>query len=647
MSASPENGSSYEFGQFVVDRLDRVLTRDGQLVSLTPKVFDLLLLLIENHGHVVGKERLMSEVWPDTFVEEGNLTQNISVLRKALGKKHYIQTIPRRGYRFVGDIRIVQPDDEEVIIHEHTRSRIVVTEGQTLETSSAAPTRLIPAVRTSFWSRRSVLVLGSVALAIVIGGLIWKSSRKAEPVIAAQPQIRTIAVLPFKPLSNEGREEYLELGIADSLITRLSSIRQILVRPTSSVRKFAGTNYDPIAAGRELKTDAVIDGSIQRLGDRLRINVQLIRISDGSVIWGYHCDDMCTDLFTAQDSISENVARSLALTLTDVEGQGLVKRYTTSAEALRAYLNARYYYGRRTKEAARETVQYLERAVAIDPQYALAYAALADAYASLVFLRVTTTDDGMKKAKAAAEQALKLDPTLAEAHSAAGFIKLVYDWDWEGSEREFQIALELNPNESVVHDEYATLLEALGRTGEAIAEANKARELDPLSLFVIRNDGRAYYYARQYDRAIQIWQETAEMDRSFPVVNNWLTWVYEADGKYKESIDSDLRQAATRGMDASSMQSLRQAYEAGGWSAYWQNNLELHQEMIKDPLGDRYEIMQLYRRLQRTDEAFAWLNKACDERSIWMIWLKVDPTLDSLRTDPRFVRLMQRVGLPS
>jgi len=285
--------------------------------------------------------------------------------------------------------------------------------------------------------------------------------------------------------------------------------------------------------------------------------VQLIRISDGSVLWGYHCDDLCTDLFTAQDSISENVARSLALTLSDVEGQALTKRYTANAEALRAFLNARYYYGRRTKESATRTVEYLQRAVALDPQYALAYAALAEAYLSMGFLHVMRTDEAMPKAKIAAEQALKIDPSLGLSHSASGFIKLTYDWDWNCADREFQKALELNPNESVVHDDYATLLEVQGRTDEAIAEVNKARELDPLSLLISRNHGRAYYYARQYDRAIQIWRETAEMDQTFPAVNNWLTWAYEANGKYQQAIDSHLKQEAIYGMSAESLQSLR------------------------------------------------------------------------------------------
>lgn len=644
MVFNSQNRDALEFGDFRIDTVQRVLTHQGELVPLTPKVFDLLLMLIENHGQVVEKRRLLDEVWPDTFVEESNLTQNISVLRKALGSKQYIQTIPRRGYRFVGNIRPVPQMDEELIIEEHSRARVVINQNDLLNESSQSLSLERP--KPSVWSRRNLFTAGAGLFVVVAAGIVWNLATRVETA-PPRSRVKTIAVLPFKPLSNEGREEYLELGIADALITRLSNINQIQVRPTSSVRKYAGTNYDPIVAGRELRTDAVIDGSVQRLGDRLRINVQLVRISDATVLWGYHCDDMCTDLFTAQDSISENVARSLALTLSDVEGQALAKRYTTNAEALRAYLNARYYYGKRTKESAIKTVEYLQRAVALDPQYALAYAALADAYASLSFLHVTTPHDSMPKARTAAQEALRLDPTLAEAHSAAGFVKLTYDWDWTESEREFRKALELNPNQSVVHDEYATLLEAVGRTDEAIVETNKARELDPLSLIVIRNNGRAYYYARQYDRAIQIWVETSEMDGAFPVVQNWLTLVYEADGKYHEAVNSHLKQEALSGINAESLQSLRQTYESTGWTDFWRKDFELHQNQLKDPMTDRYDIVQLYRRLERTDEAFRWLNKACDERSIWMIWLKVDPALDSLRSDPRFALLMNRVGLPN
>ena len=654
MSTSLQNQSSYEFGDFRIDPVDRILMRQGEVVPLTPKVFDLLIMLIENQGRVVEKDQLMNAVWPNTFVEEGNLTQNISVLRKALGNgsngRQYIQTIPRRGYRFTGNIRVVRAN-EELIIEEQSRSHLIIEQSE--DRSTAVADRALAEARPGLTRiQRNFLVAGAGLSVVILAGLIWNSWRKPqEPTqVAARSPIKTIAVLPFKPLSKEGREEYLELGIADALITRLSSLKQIRVRPTSSVRKFAGTNYDPIVAGRELKTDAVIDGSIQRLGDRLRINVQLIRLSDGSVLWGYHCDDLCTDLFTAQDSISENVAHSLALTLTDVEDEALSKRYTTSAEALRDYLNARYYYGKRTREAAGKTVEYLEKAVALDPQYALAYAALAEAHASAAFLHLQRTEEAMPKAKIAAEQALRIDPGLSEAHSAAGFIKLTYDWDWYGAEREFERALELNPNQSVVHDDYATVLEVLGRTDEAIVEVNKARELDPLSLLISRNNGRAYYYARHYDQAIRIWLETTEMDPTFPVVNNWLTWAYEIEGNYAEAVDRDLKQEAISGLTAESMASLRQAYKSAGWAGYWQRVLELHQDDLKNPDTsdyDAYAIAHIHRRLGRTDEAFQWLNKACDARSVWMIWLKVDPALNSLRSDPRFAQLLKRVDLPN
>jgi len=308
-------------------------------------------------------------------------------------------------------------------------------------------------------------------------------------------------------------------------------------------------------------------------------------------------------------------------------------------------LKARYHLEKGTAEELELARQYLEKAAEADPSYALAYAGLSEYYFGLADLGMAAGSDALPKARAAAETSLQLDPNLAEAHSADGFIKLTYDWDWRGADQEFQKALELDPNGSAVHDEYATLLEAQGRMDEAIVEVNKARELDPLSLLVSRNQGRAYYYARQYDRAAQIWQETAEMDRSFPAVNNWLTWVYEAEGKYREAIDSHLQQEALSGVNADSLQSLRQAYDAGGWNAYWQKDLQLHQEQLNDPLGDRYEMVQLYRRLGRTDEAFKWLNKACDDRSVWMIWLTVDPALDGLRSDPRFAQLVKRVGL--
>ena len=645
MSSSPQNRSSYEFGEFRIDRLDRVLTRDGQLVPLTPKVFDLLLLLIENNGHVVGKDRLMNEVWPNTFVEDGNLTQNISVLRKALGEKQYIQTIPRRGYRFVGDIRLVQHDDEEVIIHEHTRSRIVINEGQTLETSPASPTALALAARRTFWTRRNALLLSSAILAIVIAGIIWKSSRKAEPVIAARPQIRTIAVLPFKPLSNEGREEYLELGIADALITRLSSIRQLHVRPTSSVRKFAGASYDPIVAGRELKADAVIDGNIQRSGDRVRINVQLIRISDGSVLWGYHCDDACTDLFTAQDSISENVAHALTLTLTDVEGQALTKRYTNNPEAYQLYLKGRFYWNKRTEDGIKRGIEHFQLAIDKDPTYALAYVGLAECYAVLQGYSSGSSQEFYPKAEAAARKALELDDTLAEAHASLAFCFLAYDWNLAASEKEFKRTIELNPNYATAHQWYgSSLLSILGRFDEAIAEGRQAQVLDPVSLVINMDLGDIFIYARQYDNAIEQLQKTVEMDRNWYSSRLGLGFAYESKGSYAEAI-AEYQKATQLDEDPFALAYLAHAYGASGDRERALRALDHLKEIARHRPVSPFSLALVYAGLGQNEQAVEWLEKSYQDRAFMDVgYIKVDPRFDSLRSNARFAELERKMG---
>jgi DNA-binding winged helix-turn-helix (wHTH) protein/TolB-like protein/Tfp pilus assembly protein PilF len=647
MSSSPENRSSYEFGEFRIDRLDRVLTRDSQLVPLTPKVFDLLLLLIENHGHVVGKDRLMSEVWPDTFVEEGNLTQNISVLRKTLGEKHYIQTIPRRGYRFVGDIRPVDSGTESVVIHERTRSRIVIKEGPTLE-PVASSAGLLPIARPTFWSRRKVFLLGVTVFAIVIAGIVWKSSRKPEPVIPARPQIRTIAVLPFKPLSNEGREEYLELGIADALIARLSSIRQLLVRPTSSVRKYADTSYDPIVVGRELKTDAVIDGNIQRLGDRVRINVQLIRISDGSVLWGYHCDDACTDLFMAQDSISANVAHALTLTLTDVEGQALTKRYTNNPEAYQLYLKGRFFWNKRTEDGIQKGIEYFQLAIQKDPTYALAYVGLADCYAILQGYSSGPSKEFYPKAEAAARKALALDDTLAEAHASLAFCFWAYDWNLTESEKEFKRTIELNPNYATVHQWYGnSVLSILGRFDEAIAEGKQAQELDPVSLVINMDLGDTFIYARQYDKAIEQLQKTVEMDSNWYSARLGLGLAYESKGSFPEAI-AEYQKATQLDDDPYALAYLGHAYGASGDRESASKALDQLKEISKRRTVSPFSFALVYAGLGQNEQAVEWLEKSYQDRAFADVgYIKVDPRFDSLRADARFAQLMRKLGFTS
>jgi len=646
VSSSPTNRNSFEFGDFRVDCSDRVLTRNGDLVPLTPKVFDLLLLLVENHGRVIRKEKLMSEVWPDTFVEEGNLTQNISVLRKALGEKRYIQTIPRRGYRFVGDIRVVSLADEELIIHEHSRSRIVISEHETLEPSfPPAPAQLAPVARQSVWTRRRALAVGVLAI-VLVAVVLWKFSRKTEPVVLARPQIKTIAVLPFKPLSNEGREEYLELGIADALITRLSSIRQLLVRPTSSVRKFAGASYDPIVAGRELKADAVIDGNIQRLGDRVRINVQLIRISDGSVLWGYHCDDACTDLFTAQDSISENVAHALTLTLTDVEGQALTKRYTNNPEAYQLYLKGRFYWNKRTEDGIRKGIEHFQLAIDKDPTYALAYVGLADCYAVLQGYSSRASQEFFPKAEAAAKKALELDDTLAEAHASLAFCLWAYNWNLAESEKEFRRTIELNPNYATAHQWYGnSVLSVLGRFDEAIAEGKQAQELDPVSLVINMDLGDSFIYARQYDKAIEQLQKTVDLDQNWYSSRLGLGFAYESKGSFPEAIAA-YQKATQLDDDPYALAYLGHAYAASGDTENALKVLDQLKQIAKSRSVSAFSFALVYVGLGQKEQAIEWLEQSYKDGAFADVgYIKVDPRFDSLRSEPRFHELLRKLGL--
>jgi DNA-binding winged helix-turn-helix (wHTH) protein/TolB-like protein len=355
VAANQQTQQLYEFGPFRIDRLERVLLRDGEVVALTPKVFDILLILVENTGHIVEKDKLMNEVWPDSFVEEGNLTQNVSTLRKALAdgaESHaYIQTIARRGYRFVGNVREVVDEGRRPVLEERSNSHLVVERVEATSVAVKYSPEAEQAIREKGITvrvgekRASRMRLSTSASVtwVVVAGLsvalcvwIWKKPRPIE----SSATVRTIAVLPFKPLVADARNESLELGMAETLINKLSSIREIIVRPISAVRRYTDLNQDPLAAGRELGVDAVLDASIQWEGEnKIRVAARLLRVGDGSTIWTDKCDKQCSNIFELQDSIAERVAGALSLKLTDDEIKQLSKRYTENTAAYQLYLN--------------------------------------------------------------------------------------------------------------------------------------------------------------------------------------------------------------------------------------------------------------------------------------------------------------------
>jgi TolB-like protein/Flp pilus assembly protein TadD len=387
--------------------------------------------------------------------------------------------------------------------------------------------------------RRPVLAL-SVLLLLTISTLsyLWIMSRAGHN--ARQPAPGSIAVLPFRLLSNEASDEYLGSGMADALITKLSNIRQITVRPTSAVIKYAakGNAQDPLAAGRELGVDSVLEGTIQRAGERVRVTVQLISVRESVPLWAHSFDERFTDIFTVQDSISAQVADALTLKLTGEEQKLLAKRYTDNVEAYQSYLRGRYFMNKRNEEGLRKGIGYFTEAIEKEPGYALAYAGLADAYSVLGFYQFDklAPEESFQRAKAAALKALELDETLAEAHASLALARVDVDHDEAGAEREYRRAIELNPNYATAHHWYSDFLAALDRQDEAMAEIRRALELDPLSLVINATLGERLFYARRYDEALIQLHKTLEMDDGFGPAHYLLGLTYEQKGMYLESI---------------------------------------------------------------------------------------------------------------
>ncbi len=490
--------------------------------------------------------------------------------------------------------------------------------------------------------RAAALVLGMLIVSAI--PLLYVLFQQRPSTKEASLRKTSLAVLPFKPIGAEDEDEYLGLGMADALITKLSNIREINVRPTSAVRKYGAQNQDPVAAARELGVEAVVEGSVQKVGEQVRITVQLVSVRDGTPLWGQKFDEQFTNIFAVQDQISEQVARALTLSLSGAEQELLTKRYTENSEAYQLYLKGRYFWNKRTVEGLKKGISYFNEAVEKDPSYALAYAGLADSYSLLSDYDGLLPKQAYPQAKKAAMQALELDERLAEAHAALAFIKAAYDWDWPGAESEYGRAIELNPNYETAHQWYAEYLTGMGRHEEAIAEIKRAREINPISLIINAVEVWVLYYARDYDQGIAQGQKVVEMDPQFAEVYEYLKRCYDQKGMYREAIAARQMRRKLAGYDAEETAALREASAATSAGVYWQKRLEQEVEESRREPSTAFEMAEIFAQLGKKDQAFAWLEKAYEERSLMMMYLKVAPNLDPLRSDPRFADLLRRVG---
>ena len=657
----------YEFGPFRLDPAEHVLLRDGEPVPLRPKEFAVLLALVENHGHVLTKDELLKRVWEGRDVEEGNLNRHVSTLRGVLGEtpgeSQYVETVPKVGYRFVapvretrdggaGLVRETRDRGADLVIERHTVARIITEEeveanGLVESLPAFEPKALLTTVKKEKGGGRrrrlafvgvGVLLIG-LALALTY---TW-SSRKSQGAKTVAT-VRSLAVLPFKQIGAGEEDAYLGLGMADALITKLSNLKEINIRPTSSVRKYGAPEQDPVAAGRELRVEAVLEGGVQRVGGRIRVTVQLVSVRDGAPLWAEKFDEQFTDIFAVQDRISEQVARALTLTLSSAENELLTKRYTENSEAYQLYLKGRYFWNKRTMEGLKKGISYFNEAVEKDPSYALAYVGLADSYSLLSDYGWLPPNEAYPQAKEAAEKALKLDEHLAEAHTTLASIKVGYDWDWSGAEREYRRAIELNPNYETAHQWYAEYLSGMGRHEEAIAEIRRAKEVNPASLIINAVEVSVLCIAREYDQGISQGQKALELDPHFAEVYGYLRRCYEQKGMYKEAIAARQMRRKLAGLDAKETPALREAAAATSATVYWQKRLEQEIEELKQELDTAFDLAEIYAQLGEKDQAFAWLERAYKERSFMMLYLKSAPNLDPLRSDRRFADLLRRVG---
>ncbi len=570
----------------------------------------------------------MQRLWPDTTVEEANLTQTIFLLRKALNgdlQEHgskWIETAPRRGYKFAGDLRAVAP---------------------ALSPSSITELSLEPAAaEQAWWWKNGKVWLCVLAITLLAG--TWLYARRAQPVVTPLSELKAIAVLPFKSLETAAQDDYLGLGVSDDLITRLSNIRQISVRPTSAMRRYLGQSKDAVTIGRELGVDAVLEGNIRQADQRIRVTVQLINVTDGRALWAEKFDEQFTNIFAVQDSISDRVIRSLTLQLSGQEQARVNKRFTANAEAYRLYLQGRYFWNKRTEAGFRKAIEHFEQAIALDPNYARAHTGLADAYSLLASYNFLPPAQGYPQTKAAAEKAIALDDTLAEAHTSLASVLNSYEWNWPGAEKAFQRAIELDPGYATAHQWYGEYLIQLGRFAEAEQQMQAAIKSDPLSLIAHTNLGWTYFMARDHDRAITQLRKVIEMDAHFVNARFKLGWTYLQTGQFAEA-EAEFRQAQTLTGETAQILTAR-AFLAARTGKRNEALRLIRQLETRQTYVEPSDIALTYVALNQPDDAFAWLNKAYAQRSEALLcWLKVDPRVDPLREDIRLTALLKKIGL--
>jgi TolB-like protein/DNA-binding winged helix-turn-helix (wHTH) protein/Flp pilus assembly protein TadD len=629
----PEAQYVYEFGPFRLDQAERRLRCAGQPVPLPPKVFDTLFELVSNSGRLLTKEELLKRVWPGTFVEEANLAQNISAIRRALDACapgiRYIETVPKSGYRFVAETRRVEK-----------RPATAVTASADISPEPLRSTSDGHGRRSSTW------LAVVVAILVIVGSTGWFAGRNArtfkarETVAAAATPIRSIAVLPIVNLSADPAQEYFSDGLTDELITRVAQVGAFQVISRTSVMGYKGTSKKVPEIGAELHVDSVVEGTVERVRDRVRIRVQLIRTATDQHVWAESYDREVADVLQLEQDVAREIAQHIGQLKREPEP---VRRHAVPQEAHEEYLKGRYRWNERSETALRMGIGHFKRAIEVDPLYAEAYAGLADSYIMLENWGFVSPADAYPVAEAAARKALEIDDSLGDAYTSLAYATFLFDWDWSGAEKRLRRAIELNPNYSTAHHFYSVYLMAAGRHEEAQREIERARDLDPLSPAINGVVSWIYYEGRSYDKAMEQCRRAVDMNPAYANSRLDLGGVYMVRGEYEKALVEFGRAQAIVGDTPSVRSYLAQGYALSG-------NKERARGILQGLLASKFvspwELALIYDALGERNQALTQLERAADQRASWIVIMASDPRLDDLHADSRFNQLIDRVHIP-
>jgi TolB-like protein/DNA-binding winged helix-turn-helix (wHTH) protein/Tfp pilus assembly protein PilF len=658
MNQSTLPATSLRFGAYEFDLRSGELRKHGIRIKLQEQPCQILAILLEHRGEMVTREQLQRRLWPsDTFVDfDHSLNTAVMRLREALSDSsenpRFIETLPRRGYRFVAPVEEKTASTNEASPAQPMEFGVSQTTDSKIDSASSPLLPALPAIAAKPEKRvqwpKMVTVTLSVFAILLAGAFALRYLKRPSLATATSSQLTSLVVLPFENLSADKDQAYFADGMTDELIAHLAKIRSLRVISRTSSMEYKGTHKTLSQIARDLNVDSVVEGTVLRSGDRVRITAELVQAATDRHLWAETYESQLGDILTLQSHVASAIVNEIRVKLTPEERAQLATTRPVSTQSYENYLKGRYYWNKRSQEGLTKAIDYFQLAVEQDPNYALAYAGLADCYSIIGSAIVGTvpTAEVAPKARAAALKSLELDNTLAEAHTSLATVRFNYDWDWNAAASGFRRALELNPSYATAYQRNSLYLMSMGRTSESIAEMNRAHDLDPLSISTNFSLGWRLYMAREYDQAIEQLRNTIDMDPGFALPHLVLGQAYEQKKMYDQAI-KELRRAADISQSSPpAIAALARTYAVSGRTAEARNLLDQLMEQSKKRYVSPFYMAIVYAGLGENDKAMSWVEKAYGDRSNAIIFLKVDPQLDTLRDSPRFHELQRKLRLP-